>query len=172
MTRILYDAVTASNMPGDGSLYAYYINGLYANGTAVQNDDPGKIYVPITITANLAAQKGWVLDVETGDATPSQSVTWVHNYPGPNNEVTVYCNSSTWPSVRSAFQSAGVSEPSYWVAEYDNNPVIPSGAVAKQYATGGFDKSVVADYWPGVDSSPTPPPPPHVDRRNLDEEVR
>lgn len=166
MTRILYDAVTASNMPGDGSLYAYYLNGLYANGTAVKHDDPGKIYVPITVTASLAAQKGWVLDVETGDATASQAVTWVHNYAGANNEVTVYCNTSTWPSVRSAFQSAGVGEPSYWVAEYDNNPVIPAGAVAKQYATGGFDKSVVADFWPGVDASATP-----VNRRHRDEEV-
>ena len=161
MTRICYDAVTTSNAPGDGTFYAYYTNGTYANESAVKRAHPGKRYVVITVTASAPAQKGWVLDCETGDATPSQAVTWVHNYPGPNNEVTVYCNSSTWPTVRAAFRNAGVGEPSYWIAEYDGDPTIPSGAIAKQYLGDyhGYDKSSVAAYWPGVDASPTPVPP-------------
>jgi hypothetical protein len=91
----------------------------------------------------------------------------------PNRKLTVYCNTSEWPQVRAAFQNAGVTEPNYWVAQYDNNPTIPAGAVAKQYIGDyqGYDKSVVADYWPGVDPAPAPPPP-RFDRRKLDEEVR
>ena len=161
MTRVMYDAVTTGNAPGDGTFYAYYTNGTYANESAVKRAHPGKRYVAITVTASAPAQKGWVLDCETGDATPSQAVTWVHNYPGPNNEVTVYCNTSTWPTVRAAFRNAGVGEPSYWVAQYDGDPTIPAGAIAKQYLGDyhGYDKSSVAAHWPGVDASPTPVPP-------------
>lgn len=158
MTRRMYDAVTPSNMPSGGQLYAYYVDGLYANGTEVKSRFPGKIYVPITI-GNTAAYKGLVLDCEPGDASPSAAVAWCTAYPGDNSDLTVYCDTSTWPSVRQAFQSAGVTEPNYWVAQYDNNPVIPSGAIAKQYATGNYDTSIVADHWPGVDAVATTPAP-------------
>ena len=45
----------------------------------------------------------------------------------------MYCSLSTWPAVRSAFSSAGVDEPHYWIAHYDGDPTIPDGAIAKQY---------------------------------------
>jgi hypothetical protein len=100
--------------------------------------------------------------VETGDATPAQAVTWCTKTMADksNHELTVYCNTSMWPQVRAAFRAAGVTEPNYWIAKYDNDPTIPAGAVAKQYQgdTHGYDKSAVADYWPGVDPAPTPKP--------------
>lgn len=154
---VMYDAVTAGNMPGNGQMYAFYVDGLYANGTAVKAHAPGKFYVPITI-GNTAAQAGYVLDVETGDATAADAVAWCTAYPGNNTDLVVYCNTSTWPSVRAAFQAAKITEPNYWVAEYDNDPTVPAGAAAKQYATGGYDTSRVVS-WPGATPTPSPAPP-------------
>ncbi|HWU24096.1 MAG TPA: hypothetical protein VN088_21350, partial [Nocardioides sp.] len=116
---------------------------------------PHATVVSIAVRWTTRAQ---VLDVETGNATPAQAVTWCTKTMAdkPNTQLTIYCNSSVWPQVRAAFKAAGVTEPNYWVAQYDNDPTIPAGAVAKQYQgdTHGYDKSVVADYWPGVDPPP------------------
>lgn len=158
----MYDAVTVDNIPSGAKMVAYYVDGNYANGTAMKARFPGAVYVPITIgnTAANGIGVGAVLDVETGDATAADAVEWCLNYSGSNKDLVVYCNTSTWPSVRSAFQSANVTEPNYWVAQYDNNPSIPSGAIAKQYASSNYDTSSVAS-WPGHASpAPTPVPTP------------
>jgi hypothetical protein len=65
--------------------------------------------------------------------------------------------------VAAAFINAGVAQPNWWLAGYDDVPEIPAGAIGKQYAneplTGGhYDLSVVADHWPGVDTGPGPSP--------------
>jgi hypothetical protein len=71
----------------------------------------------------------------------------------------VYCNETYGlPQVRAAFIRQGVAEPHYWCANYDNQPILRAGEVARQYAnptlTGRhYDVSVVADYWPGVDGT-------------------
>lgn len=162
MTRIMYDAVTVDNMPGNGDLYAGYVDGIYANYAAVVARFPGKIHVPIAVSAGT--DSGIVLDVETGDASPDQAPGWVARRRVAGFDPTVYCNYSTWGSVIAAFNNAGIAQPHYWIADYDGNPTIYSGAVAKQYSTGSYDTSSVMDHWPGVDRpiapKPTTPPPP------------
>lgn len=149
--RTMYDAVTSSNIPAGAALVAGYADGWYANIPAMRARFPHATVVTIAVRWTTRAQ---VLDVETGDATPAQAVQWCTQTMADvaNDRLTVYCNTSTWPAVRAAFRAAGVSEPQYWVAEYDNDPAIPAGAVAKQWADRGpYDLSSVADYWPGVD---------------------
>jgi hypothetical protein len=142
-------------------LVAGYADGTYAWSQADWALFPNSVHVRIAVRWTAVGQ---VLDVENGDATPAEAVEWCRQTMAstPNNELTVYCNASTWPQVRSAFQNAGVTEPQYWIAEWDNNAVLISGAVAKQYINNpnglNVDVSVVADHWPGVDA-PTPPPP-------------
>jgi hypothetical protein len=150
--RTMYDAVTSSNIPAGASLVAGYADGLYANIPQMRARFPHATVVTIAVRWTTRAM---VLDVETGDASPAEAPRWctVTMADVPNSELTVYCNASTWPQVRAAFRAAGVSEPQYWVAEYDGDPSIPAGAVAKQWADRGpYDLSSVADYWPGVDS--------------------
>jgi hypothetical protein len=57
----------------------------------------------------------------------------------------------------------GVAEPHYWIANYSTGAIMYAGSVAHQYSNPGpVDISIVADYWPGVDSAtptPTPIPP-------------
>lgn len=172
MTRYMYDSVNPSAIPSNATMVAAYADGLYANVSAMKARFPHATIATIAVSHNSRAH---VLDVETGDATPAQAVQWLTQTMADldNGHLTVYCNMDLWPSVRAVIRAAGIKEPNYWVARYDNDPTLPPGAVAKQYIGDyqGYDRSVVADYWPGVDPAPTPPPPP-IDRRKLDEEVR
>ncbi|WP_246144484.1 hypothetical protein [Actinacidiphila oryziradicis] len=154
--RTMYDGVTPGNIPASATMVAGYADGLYANVPEMRARFPHATVVSIAVRYTTRAQ---VLDVENGDATPAEAVLWCTDTMSdkPNGELTVYCNTSTWPAVRSAFQTAHVSEPNYWVAQYDNDPAIPVGAIAKQYEnTTAWDKSVVAEYWPGVDQQAAP----------------
>jgi hypothetical protein len=173
MTRIMYDSVTPGNVPADAQMVAGYADGIYANLPELAARFPNATRVSIAVRWTTWAH---VLDVESGDATPAQAVLWcTQTMAGVANQyLTVYCNSSMWPTVRAAFQAAGVAEPNYWLAQYDGDPTIPAGAVAKQFLGDyqGYDKSSVADYWPGVDPPPMPPHLVVTDRRRLDEEVR
>jgi hypothetical protein len=107
---------------------------------------------------------GHVLDCEPGNATPAQAVDWVLMRRRAGVDPTVYCGRNTWwQDIRAAFRARNVVEPHYWLADYSlNPPAIPTGAVALQYRdAGSYDLSIVADYWPGVDPAPAPPPARH-----------
>jgi hypothetical protein len=156
--RTMYDAIDPTAIPASAGIVAGYTDGMYANMPAMAARFPHAIRVPIAVFAS--SNSGTVLDVETGDASPDQAPGWVLMRRRAGVDPSVYCNSSTWPAVRAAFHAAGVAEPHYWIAQYDGDPTIPAGAVAKQYlSTTGWDESSVAAHWPGVDpSTPTPEP--------------
>lgn len=150
MTRTMYDAVTVSDVPATATLIAGYGDGYYQNVDAFKARFPHATVVEITVRP--ADNLGQVLDVENGDATPLQAPAWVAKRRQAGVDPSVYCNSSTWPQVRAEFAAQGVAEPHYWVAQYDGDPTIPQGAVAKQYQdVGPYDLSSVADDWPGID---------------------
>ena len=157
MTRTMYDTVDAASAPAGAGLLAGYVNGHYANIPALRARYPHALIVGISVTADHDG--GTVLDVEKGDATPTEAPKWVTMRRAAGVDPTVYCNSSTWPAVRAAFHAARVVEPHYWIAHWDGSSNLPAGAIAKQYANHpGYDVSVVAAYWPGVDPHPGPPP--------------
>lgn len=171
MTRTMYDAVTVASVPAGATLVAGYGDGYYQNTAAFRARFPHATVVEIAVFAR--DDLGTVLDVENGDATPAQAPGWVQARRAAGVDPTVYCNSSTWPAVRAAFQSAGVGEPHYWVARYDGDPTIPVGAIAKQYQDPGpYDLSSVADYWPGVDPAPSPTPVQEDDMPFTEDQIR
>src|SRR5207302_962487 len=160
MTRTLYDSITATDIPASAQVVAGYVNGTYRWSDADWARFPNAIKVRIATRANV--NDGHVLDVETGAATPGQAPGWVQMRRAAGIDPTVYCNASTQVAVQAAFDAAGVPQPHYWIAHYDNVPSLPPGAVAKQYidppsAGGHYDLSTVADYWPGVDPVPYQP---------------
>lgn len=163
MARTMYDSVTPGAIPSTATMVAGYVDGLYSNVNAMRARFPKAQLVEIAVSSHTDA--GQVLDVETGDATPSGAVSWVQMRRRAGADPTVYCNESVWPSVKSAFRTANVKEPHYWVASWDGNPTIPAGAVAKQYKNSkmvghNYDVSSISTYWPGVDapvSNPLPP---------------
>lgn len=167
MTRTMYDGVDASRLPVSAQLVAGYVDGLYKWSDADWARFPSSVKVRVAVFSNT--NDGHALDVEPGNATPAQSVDWVLMRRGSGFDPTVYMNLSTWPTVRAAFQARGVAEPHYWVASYDDVAAIPSGAIAKQYYNNdaaGYDLSVVADLWPGVDATPNGAPAAVSVRRN------
>lgn len=164
MTRIMFDGI-AQDAPGIARiptairLVAGYDDGDYAWSAADWALFPNSVHVHIAVHAST--DSGSVLDVETGDATPEEAVNWVLMRRAAGADPSVYCNSSSWAAVRSAFATHDVRPPHYWIAQYDGNPAIPAGAMAKQYANHpGYDVSSVADYWPGLDPAPVPAPAP------------
>jgi hypothetical protein len=150
--RTMYDAVTPAHIPASAQMVAGYLNGSYAWSAADWARFPNAVKVQISTQARWTV--GHVLDVETGDATPTQAVGWVQTRRRWGADPSVYCNYSTWASVRAAFQAAGVAEPHYWIARYNGVQEVYPGSVAKQHSGDvppGIDISSVADYWPGVD---------------------
>lgn len=154
----MYDSVDSSKIPANAAIVAGYVDGHYAWTPLDWARFPNVQHVRIAVFAST--DDGMVLDVETGDATPSQAPGWVTMRRKAGIRPCVYMNASTWPLVQTSFASAHVSPPDYWVAQYDNNPAIPPGAVAKQYqSTAAYDISSTLDTWP----SPPPAPPIHTE---------
>lgn len=157
MSRIFYDSVTAGRIPKDAVGVIGYDDGLYKWSVSDWALFPHAVHVHIAVFAST--NSGQVLDVERYDASPDQAPGWVTMRRHAGVDPTVYMNMSTWPAVRSAFINQKVPEPHYWVAQYDNVQQIPAGAIGKQYYNNdalGYDMSVIADFWPGVDAPPTP----------------
>lgn len=157
MSRTFYDSVTAGRIPKDAVGVMGYDDGLYKWSVSDWALFPHAVHVHIAVFAST--NSGQVLDVERYDASPDQAPGWVTMRRHAGVDPTVYMNMSTWPAVRAAFAAQKVAEPHYWVAQYDNVQQIPAGAIGKQYYNNdalGYDMSVIADFWPGVDAPPTP----------------
>lgn len=153
MTRTMYDAVDPFKIPANAIMVAGYVDGLYAWSSAGWARFASAVKVTIAVKATTVAD---VLDIETGnDMNPADWVSWAQLARAHGKTPCAYMNTSTWPSVRKAFTSRGVTEPLYWVAQYDGVASIPAGALAKQYYNNdklGYDLSVVENSWPGVDA--------------------
>ena len=162
--RTMYDSITPGNVPLWAQMVAGYVDGRYRWSEADWARFPGAVHVPIAVFAST--NDGVVLDVENGNATPSQAPGWVDRRRRAGVDPSVYCSLAAWPQLRAAFLAQGIAEPHWWIAAYPGNgPQLYAGAVAHQYANPGpVDVSVVADYWPGVDPAPvsnlTSSPPP------------
>lgn len=150
----MYDSVNAVDIPVRAVMVAGYVNGTYK----WSDDDWARFphAVKVRIATRADVDDGHVLDVEKGAAGVNQAPGWVTMRRKHGITPTVYCSASAWAAVRRQFTVYNVDEPYWWIAHYDNVPIIPSGAIAKQYinppASGGhYDVSVVADSWPGVD---------------------
>lgn len=161
--RLMYDGVNATTVPAGAAAYAGYADGEWPSFEALADEYPSALHVSICVTATGAAR---VLDVENGDASPGEAPGWVTSQRAAGEAYpVVYCNQrNTWPAVKAAFAAQGIPEPLYWVAAYVNDPTqvpaIPDGAIALQYYDyGGYDASIIADHWPGLDPATAPPAP-------------
>lgn len=152
--RTMYDGIHPELSPGGGALYASYVDGKWPNYLSLQRLWPGARHVSIAVFASDSAH---VLDVERFDATPEQAPGWAHARRAEGIVPCVYMSRVVWGECVRQFELQHEPAPLWWVANYDGVPVLPFGAVAKQYRnTAGYDVSVVADYWPGIDPAPKP----------------
>lgn len=159
--RLMYDSTDPYAIPASARIVAGYVDGsLYRWPEKAWDRFPHA--VKVRIARRTYTNDGHVLDVEYGIPTVwpinGSIVDWVRMRRKAGIEPTIYCNQLyDWGPLRNLFARAGVREPQWWVARYDNVREIPAGAVAKQFANpplagGHYDLSVVRDTWPGVDA--------------------
>lgn len=122
-----------------------YANGGYTTMPQVYSHFPGKRYISVGRDA---------IDIEPGLASAGQAPAFFRAWkPVNTNKPVFYADASDMPSVISALTNAGIARSSYyvWVAEWDDNPAIPSGYDAKQYASNNsFDSDSFASYMFGT----------------------
>lgn len=152
--RLMADSCNSNNLPSGFDLYAYYVDGICAGTSRPIGHAVG--------ISSLATDAGTVGDCEPGNPPPSVWVTWVQWRRAAGIDPTIYCADDSLSSffagykysdVKNAFITAGIPEPHYWLT-MPGATSIPSQAVAVQTgfnSSQGYDVSLVADYWPGVD---------------------
>lgn len=156
--RLCYDAVNVKNIPPTATMVAGYMQGRLIPSTlpALRVRFPQAQVVTIAVTAQQDAQ---VLDVEKGDALPADVPGWLTRQRALGHDPTVYSSvMSAWPQIQAACAASRVALPWWWAASPGPAQLLPDPrCVARQYSyPGGYDVSVVAAYWPGVDPLPTP----------------
>src|SRR5689334_10025255 len=115
--RLMYDSVTAADIPAGSALVAGYVDGRFAWSDADWARFADRVKVRIAVLAST--NDGHVLDVEAANATPDQAPLWVNMRRFAGTDPTVYTGRSLWPAVRAAFKRAAIAEPHYWIADWD-----------------------------------------------------
>ena len=176
MTFRMLDSVDVGNLPDGADAYAGYTSGLFPTWIALSKRFHGKAHlVSIAIDAQHHAL---CLDVEKGDALPSQAPGWVKTEHGRNvARPIVYASASAMHDIISRLKAAGIGRDQVriWSAHYGIGKHIcgPSvrdcgfpAADATQWRRGDphgsddlakCDESLCAeDFF----HTPSPPPPP------------
>jgi hypothetical protein len=156
--RIMYDSVTPTNILHHTTtpvMVAGYANGRYAWTQEEWDLFPRARHIRIAVRANYF--DAHVLDCEVGDATPGECPQWALTRRAMGGVPIIYCNRSTWPLVRTAFDNAHIAQPLFWIATANGQADYPQGSIGAQYLLDwqGVDVSAMADFIPGVDPTPT-----------------
>lgn len=158
----VYDSITPSAMPNTGNPVMVYNDGAYVASAAARARFSGPV-VGITVFAN-AGIEAKLDDCETGNTGPSAMPGWAQAERAAGLTPNVYCGQSTWWStIIAAFESAGIAQPAYIVANYTyvSTTLPPAGAIGIQWTDqgggGGYDVSTVINPWPGVQGTAPAP---------------
>ncbi len=133
----IYDSVNPSALPSYSQAVAVYANGNFAASPS----QVGRRGLVLWIDTNGSDPRADVLDVEPGDATPTQAATWVAEKldASPNSVAIVYTMKSDWPAVQAAINALPWWMPShtrYWIADPTGFPHIVPGSQATQWYWG------------------------------------
>lgn len=150
------DACDPRNLPAGMDLVASYVDGRCAS----DRDDPVRI-------SALATDAGNVGDCEPENPTPALWVDWVQRRRDAGVEPSIYCADDSLSDffrgyrhrdVVAAFAAAGVRQPGYWLILPGATaiPDLPNvyAAQVRNTIPPGYDLSLVADRWPGIDPDP------------------
>jgi len=129
----MFDSVDVGEYPSNPEAVAGYVDGHWANYNELVRRFPNAHHVSIAV---FPSDDAMALDIETGDATPSQAPAWVRRQHARGvHRPILYANLSTMPAVREAIVNdhIGVHEVKLWVAHYNYQPHIPDGYDACQW---------------------------------------
>lgn len=180
----LYDDVTVSLIPSNAGAVAGYVNGIYANLTALRSKFPNAHILDIAVTASADAT---CLDIETGDATNAQAPAWFKRQKARGvARPVLYTSAGNSQALINTMANNGVARSAYllWSAHYTNSAHIcaktgcgypnADGTQFTSRALGkSLDESLVSDAFFGANTpvkppsvtQPTPPNPPSGEAR-------
>jgi hypothetical protein len=116
----MFDDVTASLLAPGGTCYAYYVDGHYANISAVAAYARAHHARTLGI-AVFASDNAEALDCEPGDATPDQAAGWVKRQRARGvARPVVYASASVMGSILGKLKAAGIgrADVRLWTAHY------------------------------------------------------
>lgn len=149
MTRTMFDAVTISNIPSDATAVAGYVGGHFPTFSNLVARFPQAKHLSIAVNASEDAE---CLDIENGDARPSEAPAWhVRQVSRGVKRPVFYANTSTMPSVVAELTAAKIPRSAYrlWTAHYTGQPHIEPGSDATQWTDKALgrelDQSLCAD---------------------------
>ena len=165
MTRLMADSTNPFDIPaGQFPIVAGYTDGLYAWSGAGWKYHEASVHFRLCCTSiDLTAH---CADIEPGCLSAAQGAEFVFQKVSRGEVAYLYYSESRTNEIHAALGARGL-DPGHayggWVARWDNRAVLDVAGYIKQYAnptlTGAhYDLSVAADYLPGVDSLPPPPP--------------
>ncbi len=154
----LYDSTDPTQIPKDAPMVAGYVGGRWTTWGQLAQLFPDAVRISIAIDSSEDAD---VLDVEQGDAVPSDVPAWVERQRARGADPTVYCSRvSMWPAVQAAVGAVGIAPPHYWVADYTGVAHLVPGSAATQWTDAGlYDISETDGVWhqPIAVLPPSPP---------------
>jgi len=132
----IYDSVSPGSIPA-GQAVATYSDGAFQASAASVAGRGNVLWIDTNGTNTHAS----ALDVEPGDATPSQAAQWVNAKltASPHTDAIVYTFKSDWGAVQdsiNALPSWEQSHVKYWIADPTGTPHIVPGASATQWFWG------------------------------------
>jgi hypothetical protein len=149
-----YDSIDAAKLPTDGDFYLGYVDGNWPSYKAIKARFPNKLV--IGIATSPFTNDGIIGDGPPDNGTWQQWVSWVVRRRAAGFDPWINTNKSSWPAAQSAFRSANVAQPNWWIAWYNDDPTLLLGSPMKQFSTNDdYDTSSAADYLPGIDPKPT-----------------
>lgn len=139
----IYDSANPAGIPPGHAAVAVYATGVYA---AQPSQVAGRRVLWIDSQASDPSAN--VLDIENGDASPSNVPSWVTQHVAADKHAPaiLYSSVGMWPAVKAAVSSLPKYDQNhvkYWIAQPTGSPHIVPGSQATQYLWVGnsYDKS-------------------------------
>jgi hypothetical protein len=131
-----YDSITPSEIPAHQQV-ATYADGDYAVERSAVSD-PGQV---IWIDVDAHDPNANALDVEPGDASPSQVAGWVKSRltAHPGSVAIVYTMRTDWPAAKASVATLPASmqaQVRWWIADPTGHPHLVPGSQATQWYWG------------------------------------
>lgn len=138
----MQDSIDLSQFVAPVDAFAAYVGGHWPDFSAACQRWPKARRKSIAVNASENAD---ILDIENGDAFPSQYPEWHRRQVARGCKLPgAYANQSTMPQVLDAAASSGIPLDKFvrWEAHYDGVPLLPAGREAKQYTDHGDGRNV------------------------------
>jgi hypothetical protein len=130
---VMYDSTEVSQIPSNPPAVAGYVDGKYANFNLMLKRFPRAHHLSIAVFPNDNAH---CLDVEPGDATPTQAPEWVRRQHARGiKRPVLYGSRSSMDEIKPILARNGIkrTEVLLWVADPTGTSHIPSGFDACQW---------------------------------------